>query len=201
MRITAGQNAGSILRIKNPQVFERHDLNAVQRNYSWFTGGPRSTQPKIVDSGDGIARDYGELSIDGQLFIPSDATIHLEDDQTGKVIKLWRYHSSNRTMKPHLLLDYEGPTILTRGRPVRTSPTLIDRFGQEVGVGDVVLLGQNYTGTLLAGKISKISDSFGVWIKHIGSKDDHYEKACQGNQLLKLKDLEKVLMLEKLKSL
>lgn len=200
MRITTGQKAGSILRIKNPEVFQRHDVHHVNRRYSWFKGSAVAQRARIDHQGSHGA-EYGTYALDGHFYLPIGDMILLEDDKSGKVVKIWRNHSSNKTMKPQLVLGYQGSTQLVHGKPVRSSPTLIDRFGQEVGLGDVVLLGLAGNGTLLTGKITKISDSFGVWLKHIGSKDDHYEKACQGNQLLKLKDLEKVLMLEKLKSL
>lgn len=197
-RVTAGGKAGTIMRLTNPEVFKRYDRHGQYRAYRNHVLPPVNEKPTLSED---AYDSHGYFHLDGHLYIPGSKDLHFKVDEPDKRFNFDRLSSSNKTMKPELLIGYQGPTVWQYGKPTKKTLTLIDRYGREVGVGDVVLLGQAWNGRLVAGKITRISDARGVWIKHIGSKEDHYEKSCDGDQIMLLKDIEQVLMMEKLKSL
>lgn len=199
-KVTAGSKAGSIMRLVNPEVFKRYDSHERYRGMKWSKAPPPLTKTTLVDRSSQYGGS-GSFDIDGHYYVPSEADMKFEIDGVKGTTIFSRRSSTNKTMKCELLLGYKGPTLLQKGKPTKKSMTIKDRYGREVGVGDVVLMGSAGTGRLLAGKITRISDARGVWIKHIGAKEDFHEKACSDDQLMLLKDIEQALMMEKLKQL
>jgi hypothetical protein len=199
-RVTAGSKAGSIMRLVNHKNFKRHDDDRAARSH----GGsktPKAQSPKVVRSAHTWqGKTTGAFVLDGYLYWPRDDKFVFEIDGK-KTFEFQRSDSTFRTMKPALLLDYNGPTIWQNGKPEKSRNSLLDRYGQTVNVGDVVLLGTRPSAVLLTGKVTKISDKKTIWVKHIGAQKEHMEMNCISDQLLKLKDVEKVLMMEKLKAL
>jgi hypothetical protein len=123
----------------------------------------------------------------------------------GKEVLRWNDDSASvKSARPVLLIGYEGPEVLVKGRPVKNSgnATIKDRYGRDVTKGDLAVIGMGKSGVLVVGKIESISDARTVKLKHIGGGDPISLTGVMDEQVLLLTDdIKAVLMMEKLKSL
>ena len=201
VKLTQGQKAGTIARVDN------FDFSMVMK------AGPGGYRSDPIDPGkltfneaDNRWRPTGTgvLEIVGRLYQYKTHKKEINLSVDGKVVhKFIPSTSSMTTCRPVVLLGYEGPEVLAKGqKPAKISATIQDRYGRDVTKGDLVIVGKATGGTLMVGKVDFITDRRAMTIKHIGAHEPMTLTNVQNEQVLKLTDdIKAVLMMEKLKSI
>lgn len=197
VKLTMGSKAGTIAKITK---FPKLVVNGYSNGWRQPVDYPDKVEIRTHSYGTNDAS--GNCTLAGYLMSSSGAW---EASVDGKPVLEWYRRSSPlKTARPVLLLDYDGPEVFLKGKPVKTKPsvTIKDRYNREVGANDLVIIGHKNDGTLTVGKVTHISDSRTVKIKHIGATTEMEIRGVLDEQVLLLSDdIKQVLMVEKLKNL
>jgi hypothetical protein len=219
IKLTAGQRAGTIARLAD------YSFDAYFRYYAWAKGATasRTARTKVhhepdsyVSGGRGslgsVTRTAGKLFVDNVPIWSRDYNngwdsgepIQIIVDGHRTISKFSLFSAFMDSARPVFLLGYDGPAVWCYSKKVdesKPSITMTDRFGAEIGKGDLVIMAARSCGTLMVGKIERISPKKSVWLKHIGAKLPHMETSVISHQFIKVKDIEQTLMMQKLSTL
>jgi len=188
VKLTLGAKAGSIARITDFPEF--------------YSDGQIGDNIKLVDTS--YRKNQGWITLENYLRLPYDNHFFAASVNGKQIIEWSDSSSSMKTARPVLLVGYSGPEVLLKGKPQKSKPSIKikDRYGREVGAGDLAIVGYTRQGTLIVGKIISISDKRTLTIKHIGAEEEMKIPGVLDDQVLLLSDdIKQVLMMEKLKNL
>ncbi len=214
VKLTAGQRAGTIGTIQldnnNCQIYMTRthgdvinfetdlqhpiEVKDVPSRYSWK-----------IEREEGHFAVYGQVQRKGGYGRYDQPKFVLNVDGRGEVQEFSYSDSFVDSARPSLLIGYNGPSVWEfnrKGVVADRGLTIKDRYGREVGKGDIIIASMRPSGTQTVGKVIKISPKKSITLRHIGAEKPITLVACREDQVILLDDeLHRVLMFKKLQTL